>query len=658
MLSRDSDTEPSGPVVRMLGPFAAFHAGDPLNLGPRKSQALLAYLTRRSGMAAPRETIIGLLWADSDEERARASLRQALSGLRRALRVTGAVVIDADLTMISLQKDVVRTDVDTFLDRSSSDDATALQSAADLYIGDFLEGFPAVSPEFDRWLDMERGALRARCTTMLLRLCDMAAAGGRNEQMIATAQRLLQMDPLQEHVHRRLMRAYLAQGRHDAALKQFETIQTLLSAELGVAPEQPTLELASEIRRKRSGRRTAPEADRAVELHAAPRPMPPSRPSIAVLPFRNLSPESDTIYLGEGIAEDIIVELGREAGLMVVSRGSSFRFSLEEQDLTEIGRLLGVRFLLSGSIRVFGQKFRLTAHLSNCLNGQDVWAERFDRDLDDILDLQSEVARLVTGTVVGRISRGDAEAARARPVESLEAYALVMRGLGHIHAQSLPELNLGIACFERAVALDATYGRAFGLLALSQIYRQWNYNMSTDVSDFLPLAERSISLDHRDAKGHCAMGLGLMLQGNFDRAGYHFETGLRMNPNDNHLLIEYGRYLMYMDRPEEGLTRIREAMRLDPYHPNWFWNIQGRCLHTLGRHQEALAAFLYHDNPPFYVLAYIAACHRKLGNDADADAAQAEMRRLRPDFEIERFKAVFPYRNEETKRRFMESLFG
>jgi adenylate cyclase len=226
-----------------------------------------------------------------------------------------------------------------------------------------------------------------------------------------------------------------------------------------------------------------------------------------------------------------------------------------------------------------------------------------------------------------------------------------------VHAQTQADLSLAIDCFERAIRADPDHGRAHGLLALSSIYRAWNYAMSTDVAAFLPLAERAIALDPRDAKAHCALGLGHLLLRDHDRAGYYFEAGLRSNPNDDLLLIEHGRYLMYIDRPEDGLRRIREAMRLDPYHPNWYWNIQGRCLHTLGRHDEALAAFLRHENPPFYVLAYIAACHRQLGQPGKAAEARDRMRQMRPDFDMDRFRSVFPYRNEETKRRFFESLF-
>ena len=656
MPSRTENAGASGLALQMLGPLVLQAGGRPLAVASRKSLALCAFLARRHAMAAPRETLAGLFWADRDEEQARASLRQALSGLRKTLRESGQDVLQSDLSMIGLSAGAVRSDAAEFERLSAASDLPSLQLAADLYKADFLEGFPPISAEFDRWLDVERAALRSRFTTLLLRICDGHAAAGQTEPMIAAAQRLLSLDPLQEHVHRRLMQAYLLQKRHDAALRQFETLRALLADDLGVAPDQATLDLLREVRRQRAA---APGAAASVVERSLPSTetrMPPGRPSVAVLAFRNLSRDADTDLLGEGIAEDIIVELAREASLLVVSRGSSFRFSLEEQAVTQIGHHLGVRFLLGGSIRVYGSRLRLTAHLLECATGREIWAERYDRDLDNILDLQTEVARTVTATVVGRIGRTEAEAAGSRPLESLEAYALVLRGLGHVHAQTQHDLSLAIDCFERAVAIDPLHGRAFGLLALSRIYREWNYRMSTDVADILPIAERAIALDARDPKGHCALGLGHMLLRDYDRAGYHYEAGLRANPNDDLLLIEHGRYLMYADRPEDGLKRIREAMRIDPFHPNWYWNIQGRCLHTLGRHEEALAAFLRHNTPPFYVLAYIAACHRQLGNPRAAEEARAEMRRLRPDFDIDRFKSVFPYRNEETRNRFFESL--
>jgi adenylate cyclase len=204
----------------------------------------------------------------------------------------------------------------------------------------------------------------------------------------------------------------------------------------------------------------------------------------------------------------------------------------------------------------------------------------------------------------------------------------------------------------RAVALAPENGRAIGLLVLARIYQRWNYASQTEVSDLLPLAERALMLDGRDSRAHCAMAVALLLSRDHARAGHHFEAGLAANPNDDLLLIEYGRYLFYVDRPEDALLRIRDAMRLNPLHPEWFWNIQGRCLHLLGRHGEALAAFQRIATPAFYHFAYMAACQKALGQDAEAEDMRNRLYIANPDFDVARFVAALPHRSAATAARF------
>ena len=647
--------------LRLLGPFEARVGGTVIGAGTRNGKSILAYLARRPSIAIPRETLCGLLWADSGDEQARASLRTALSALRKALGSAGNA-LEADSSGLRLVADCTSVDADTF-GRSVRDagDAETLTIAATLYSGAFLEGFGPVTPEFDRWVDAERAVLRSQYLALLLRLADAQSAAGLTEEAIATNQRLLAEDPLQEHVHRRLIRAYFDQRHYDAALKQFDRLKDLLQEELGVLPESPTLELIRDVRRARSSRTqispvprplTSAQSEITVqEAHTAP-----GRPSLAVLPFRSLSQDTDAGYFAEGIAEDVIVELARNADLMVVARQSSFRFNEDEDTPEDIGRKLGVRFLLGGSVRLADARVRVTAHLIRCSDQSEVWAERYDRDLADIFNIQSEIARTVTGAVVGRISDVEAKAALARPEEVLEEYPLVMRGLRHMNNPEVTEFQRAIDCFSRATVASPQSARAWSLLALSRIYMRWYFELDDDMADIVPIADRAIGLDPRERRAHCALGITYLLRADHDRAANHFEAGLSANPNDDLLLTEYGRFLMYDDRPEEGLMRIREGMRLNPYHPNWYWGMQGRCLHTLGRFAEARDAFLRIRNPPYYTYAYLAACNAALGDREAARAAHAALYHLRPDFDLEAFGRIFPYRNPKTAEHFLKTL--
>jgi len=646
-------------TLRLLGPFALEGATQAVQSIPRKAQAILAYLARRAGTPVPRETLTALLWSDSGDEQARASLRTALSSLRKYLVEQGAS-LDSTGAGIRLGGGRIVTDAEAFVRLAREGrDIDALTRAAGLYAGAFMEGCGAVTPEFDQWAEAERGSLRSQYMSTLLRLCDVQAETGDTEESIATAQRLLAEDPLQEHVHRRLIAAYKQQRRHDAALKQFDRLRALLAEELGVQPEPPTMDLIREVRRARTG---GAAVSAAREIPAAPvatatsRPEAPGRPSIAVLPFRTLSRDAEAGFFGDGVAEDVIVELARNPDLLVVSRQSSFQFSEERDMPEEIGAKLGVRFLLGGSVRVAGHKIRVTTHLVRCADQRELWAERYDRDIEDIFAIQADIARSVTGAVVGRIVESEAKAALNVPRESLEGFALVMRGLRHMNIPEPNEFEAALDCFARATQVAPQNARAWALLALTKLYRRWYFRIESDVSDLIALGERAVELDPREPRAHCVLGIARMMERDFDRAAHHFEAGLASNPNDDLLLTEYGRYLMYDDRPEEGLQRIREGMRLNPYHPNWYWGMQGRCLHTLGRFAEARDAFLRMRNPPFYTFAYLAACHVALGDRDAAEAAHAALYRLRPDFDIEAFRGIFPYRNPETADRFWSTM--
>jgi TolB-like protein/DNA-binding winged helix-turn-helix (wHTH) protein/Tfp pilus assembly protein PilF len=380
----------------------------------------------------------------------------------------------------------------------------------------------------------------------------------------------------------------------------------------------------------------------------------PHRPAVAVLPFRAIAGGERAAGLGEGIGEDVIVELSRSPDLSVIARASSFRFA-DTGDPAEIAAALGVRFLLGGTVRLDGARLRVTAHLVRCPSGEELWAERFDRGLASVFDIQTEIARTVTATVLGRIASVDAPPS-ARPPEDLAAYELVLAGLRALHRYTRGDLEAARDAFRAAIEREPGYGRPHGLLALTEIYLPWYYGIDTDASAAVAPAERAVALDARDTRGHCALGIARLMDRAHDRARAHFETGLRANANDDLLLIEHARFLMYDDRAEAALAYSAEAMRLNPFHPNWYWNIEGRVLHTLGRFEAATVAFERVANPPFWTLAYLAACAAALGRSDLAAEHRDRLRAAHPGFTLARFARIFPYRNPDTEARFLASL--
>lgn len=663
MVLRDENPQNLLLTCRLLGSVEFVLDGVAVQLGGRKSAALFAYLCRSRGFTAPRETLTGLFWGDSQEEQARASLRQTLSAIRRGLGPAADQILRSDLQSVKLDTASLDLDTTRFETLARSRLTADLLSATDLCRGEFLEGLGPVSPEFDRWADAERAVLRSSRAAVMLQLVDRLSEEARIDDAIAMALRMLTSDPLQEHVHRRLMTCYIAQHRHDAALRQFSLLTKLLADELGVAPEAATADLAREAQQHRARRRapaqtTQPSArlpDTARpgnDVAPSPPLVTPAKPSIAVLAFRGVTKDALALSFAEGIADEITVNLSRDRGLLVVARQSSSRFSLSDTGPFDIGHALGVRFLLAGSVQVANGRVRVSVHLVRCDNGTEIWGDTFERSTEDVFDVQSEIARNVMVTTVGRVTAEEPWSVTGRETVSFEVYQLLHRGLRGLESHTASGMRDAVDALTRAVVLAPRDGRAHGLLAMAMIYDQWYYASDASVANVIPVAEKALTLDARDSKAHCALGIAFLVGRDHGRAAHHFAAGLAANPNDDVLLVEYGRFLMYIDRPEEGLRRVREAMRLNPFHPVWYWNVAGRCLHVLDRPAEALDAFRRISSPEFFHLAYQAVCLRRLGDTAAAFALRDRLYETRPDFSVEQFMAIFPYQNAETLHRF------
>ncbi len=432
-------------------------------------------------------------------------------------------------------------------------------------------------------------------------------------------------------------------------MRQYDLLRERLSADLGVRPAPETEVLMHEVRTARQ-EQVAPILSPLVDLPAERT----KRPSVAVLPFRALG--EGTEIIGEGVADDIIVELSRSNELSVISRQSSFRFVSDQSGAREIGQILGVRFCLSGAVQMSAERIRLTARLDRCDDGETVWSERFDCKRDELFDLQTEIARVVTSTVVGRIAASDTQISNLRRPGNMAAYDHVLRGLQFFHRHVQEDMEHARLEFRAAVELDPAYARAFGLLAMTDIYLQWLFGPDGDVSAALVSAQTAVKLDEREIKGLCALGIINMLAYDFGRARHLFETALSFNNNDDLLLLEYGRFLMYDDYPEAGMASVREAMRLNPFLPNWYWNIIGRCLHSLGRYEEAIIILEKISSPNFWTLLYLAGCEAMTGNREKADLLRASVLGIRPDLRIESLMPYFPYKNNETKTRLFDSF--
>ncbi|HEM47677.1 MAG TPA: hypothetical protein ENO23_11610, partial [Alphaproteobacteria bacterium] len=310
--------------VKLLGGLeASVEPGRVLELPTRKASFLLARLAMDPGTALAREQLTGLLWSDRGEEQARASLRQAIYSLRRALPPDARLALEVTPRALRLRADAVWTDLGAFETSAAASDRPSLEQAAALYTGDLMAGLSAPDPALEEWLGLERARVRGLAVDALDRLVELRLA--ENEPAMAAARRLVALDPLRERSWRLAIATCARLGERHAALALYRDCEETLRRELDVVPEPETRRLGEALLNGELPLADGAPAAGAVAV-ASPGPARDDRPGIAVLPFANLSPDPDQGYFVEGVIEDVVTELSRFRSLRVVAKSASFRF--------------------------------------------------------------------------------------------------------------------------------------------------------------------------------------------------------------------------------------------------------------------------------------------------------------------------------------------
>ena len=308
------------------------------------------------------------------------------------------------------------------------------------------------------------------------------------------------------------------------------------------------------------------ETDSAALAPAQPLSLP-DRPSVAVLPFDNLSGQPEETYFSDGITEDIITGLARFRSLFVIARNSSFAFRGKSIDLTEIGRKLGVSFILEGSVRRAGQRVRITAQLIEVSNGMHLWAERYDRSLDDIFTVQDEVAQTIVSTLVKRIEDAKLQQSLRKPTTSLAAYDCLLRGLAHFRSDADTANQLALEMFEKAVALDPRYAVAHAYAAYARVVMNGHASAPADVLDVaFARARHALDLDPQESRCHRILSTIYLYRRDHEMAEQHIQRAYDLNPNDAEALIFRGRVLASRGKSEDALACFETAFRLNPLY--------------------------------------------------------------------------------------------
>jgi TolB-like protein len=391
----------------------------------------------------------------------------------------------------------------------------------------------------------------------------------------------------------------------------------------------------------------------------------PDKPSIAVLPFENMSGDPEQAYFADGIVEEIITALSRFRQLFVIARNSSFVYKGRAVDVKQVGRELGVRYVLEGSVRKAANRVRINGQLIDASSGAHLWADRFDGPLEDIFDLQDRVTTSVVGAIAPRLEQLEIDRARRKPTESLDAYDYYLRGIATFHQWTKEATDEGLHLFYRAIELDPDFASAHGLAAWCYLRRKnsgWMIEPLQEVAEAQRLAHRAVELGKDDAVALCSGGFVLTRFGRNLHAGAALiDRALVLNPNLATAGFLSGWVRNYLGEPEMAIEHFTRAMRLNPLDPLIFGMQTGiAAAHFLaGRYDESSSwaerAMLGHPNySP--ALRVAAASHALAGRLGPAQEAMARMRQIDPMLRVSTLTDLFPFRGPEDCARYAEGL--
>ncbi|WP_442582297.1 winged helix-turn-helix domain-containing tetratricopeptide repeat protein [Mesorhizobium sp. ASY16-5R] len=375
--------------------------------------------------------------------------------------------------------------------------------------------------------------------------------------------------------------------------------------------------------------------------YAGPRPTmaaagtaAPVRPSIAILPFDNMSGDPEQDYFSDGITEDIIAELGKYKEFLVIARNSSFRFRGKAHDLAEVAAKLGVQYVVEGSVRKIGNRVRITVQLTDASSMAHLWGEHYDREFDDIFAIQDEITRMIAARLARQARTAIASRARARPTDNMSAYEFYLRAL---QLAAVYETAHDAEPFLRqAVKLDPRFAAAHAMLSFVESFKfYWDYDSPGHLHSGLEIAATALQLDPDEAYGHLAIGFAHLWLRQFRQAEISLDRAVALNPNDPFILTIRALFLSYTDRPEEGLGEIIEAQRRDPYAVGWYEDYRGTILTTAGRYREAIACFAKMAAVPRWSLVRLVICHSELGEISRAQDLLAKVKAHYPRLSLD-----------------------
>jgi TolB-like protein/Tfp pilus assembly protein PilF len=392
-------------------------------------------------------------------------------------------------------------------------------------------------------------------------------------------------------------------------------------------------------------------------------PLPlPDKPSIAVLPFVNMSEDPKQEYFSDGITEEIITALSKTPKLFVIARNSTFTYKGKPTKVQQVGRELGVKYVLEGSVRKAGDKVRVTAQLVDAQTGNHIWAERYDRDLKDVFAIQDEITMKIITALQIKLTEGEQAGIYARGTGNLEAYLKFLEAIEYGRRQNPDDNQKAKRILEQSIALDPNYAAAYRLLGALHMFDVWLGSTNSPKDSLrraVELSKKAIALDESLGMAHALLGHIYILMKDYERGIEAGQRAVEVEPNDADAHAYLGMGLTFADRPEEAIKAFKRAIRLNPKAPSWYLHQVADAYRHMGRYDEAItwgkkAVDRNPKNLPAHLV--LAACYSLAGREKEAQAEAAQVLRISPSYSLERLAKTDPTKNQVAKKRYIDAL--
>ncbi len=640
--------------LALIGGVALSFNGQDVPLANRKARAMLAFLALNDQPNERRERLSGLLWSESDQGRASATLRQAVLEAHRALQSAGCDVLIRERLTVGLRAGGFTVDIEQMLAAladGATDDVPRHARVADLFMG----GFEGLDPGLDEWLVARRQSLHAALIRALEQAWRNTAAPRRVRR--AMAELALLQDPVHEEACRVVMRCAAEDADIGTALRAYEALYVRLGEEFGMEPSLATQALVAKIKQ---GEFEAPGG-----FPVYPHPVEEGPPWIAVLPFRTLGADPAAPYLAEGLVDDIVRMLAGLREPVVISSASTRLYRADGTDPGQAGRDLGVRYLVTGTARTAGPAMRLSVQLVDAATNAVQWAQAYDAEDGRLFEAQDRIVEEIVNMLAPRVHEAELRRIRMQRPSNLGAYHLTLEARELIFGLELDSFEKAGRLLSQAVAMEPNYAAAHAARAQwfsLRLGQRWSPDPPADVAELARAAHAAVRLDARNARALALLGHGkTIFEHNLIEGQSYSDRAVDAAPNDAEVWLWSSPTRAYLGQAEDAVRRAERALRLSPKDPFVFrtYHFLSLAHYLRGAYDEAAhwgtlsarANARYTSNTRL-----TAVCLAELGRDREAQDMVRLIMAVDPDFRAHTMLHRLPFRDAALRERFVRML--